>query len=320
MCDVSSGLLVPRLETRACTFIPHRYHALAHWLAALTHRHQIASNAFPPRTGTLGQLASRRPCHDGAVTIAITRAVSSSLARCELTHLEREAIDATNAATQHTNYQRCLAELGLDVVRLPPKPELPDSVFVEDTAVVLDELAVITRPGAVSRRPETATIADTIRPYRDLSFIAAPATVDGGDVLTIGRQVYVGLSSRTSASGVEQLRKMLGPLGYHVTAVTVSGCLHLKSAVTQIAPDTLLINRDWVDGGAFPGVRLIDVDPTEPHAANALMIGGIVVFPAAFVRTQDRLCKLGVTVSPVDVSELRKAEGGVTCCSLIVSM
>lgn len=254
------------------------------------------------------------------MTIAITRAVSPRLARCELTHLEREPIDATNAATQHTNYQRCLAELGLDVVLLPPEPELPDSVFVEDTAVVLDGLAVITRPGAVSRRPETATIADTLRPYRDLSFIAAPATVDGGDVLTVGRQVYVGLSSRTSASGVEQLRTMLAPLGYHVTAVTVNGCLHLKSAVTQVAPDTLLINRNRVDGGAFAGVRLIDVDPTEPHAANALMIGTIVVFPAAFVRTQDRLCELGVTVVPVDVSELSKAEGGVTCCSLIVSM
>jgi dimethylargininase len=252
------------------------------------------------------------------MTIAITRAVSPSLARCELTHLAREPIDPTRAAAQHTYYERCLAKLGVDVVRLPPEPGLPDSVFVEDTAIVLDEMAIITRPGAASRHPETAAVADALRSYRDLAFIVAPGTVDGGDVLTVGRQVYVGLSSRTSASGVEQLRQILAPLGYLLTALAVNGCLHLKSAVTQVAPDTLLINRDWVDDGAFPGMRFVAVDPTEPHAANALTIGDAVVFPAAFERTRDRLHELGITVLPVDVSELAKAEGGVTCCSLIV--
>jgi dimethylargininase len=259
------------------------------------------------------------------VTTAITRSVSPNLAACELTHLAcelthlaREPIDPTCAATQHAEYERCLAKLGVDVVRLPPVPELPDSVFIEDTAVVLDELAIITRPGAPSRRLETVTVADALRPYRDLVSIVAPGTVDGGDVLTVGRRVYVGLSSRTSASGVEQLRQILAPLGYHVTEVAVNGCLHLKSAVTQVAPDTLLINRDWVDDGAFPGMRFVTVDPTEPHAANALTIGDAVAFPAAFERTRERLHELGITVLPVDVSELAKAEGGVTCCSLIV--
>jgi dimethylargininase len=244
--------------------------------------------------------------------------VSPSLARCELTHLAREPINATRAAAQHAEYERCLAELGVEVVRLPPAPELPDSVFVEDTAVVLSELAIITRPGAASRRPETAIAADALRPYRDLAFIMAPGTLDGGDVLTVGRHVYVGLSSRTSAAGVEQLRQMLAPLGYHVTAVSVNGCLHLRSAVTQVAPGTLLINRDWVDGDAFRGVELIAVDPTEPHAANALRVGETVVFPAAFERTRDRLRALGISILSVDVSELAKAEGGVTCCSLLV--
>ena len=252
------------------------------------------------------------------MTIAITRAVSPGLTRCELTHLAREPIDPTRAATQHTTYERCLAELGVELVRLPPAPDLPDSVFVEDMAVVLNELAIITRPGASSRRPETAAVADALRPYRDPVSIVAPGTVDGGDVLTVGRHVYVGLSSRTSIPGVEQLRRILAPHGYHVTAVTVNGCLHLKSAVTQVAPDTLLINRDWVDAGAFSNVRLIDVDPTEPHGANALAIGDSVVFPAAFPRTGERLRELGITVLPVDVSELAKAEGGVTCCSLLV--
>jgi dimethylargininase len=252
------------------------------------------------------------------VTIAITRAVSPGLARCELTHLAREPIDPTRAAAEHTNYEHCLTTLGVDVVHLPSEPELPDSVFIEDTAIVLDELAIITRPGAPSRRIETATVADALRPYRDLASIVAPGTVDGGDVLTVGHRVHVGLSSRTSASGIEQLRQMLAPLGYHVTEVVVNGCLHLKSAVTQVAPDTLLINRDWVDGGAFPGMRLVAVDPTEPYAANALWVGDTVVFPAAFTRTRDRLRELGITVLSIDVSELAKAEGGVTCCSLLV--
>ncbi|TFG53688.1 MAG: dimethylargininase [Gemmatimonadales bacterium] len=252
------------------------------------------------------------------MTVAFTRAVSPSLARCELTHLARDPIDATRAAAQHSDYERCLAQLGVEVVHLPALSDLPDSVFVEDTAVVLDELAIITRPGAVSRRAETGAIADALRLYRDLVFVEEPATVDGGDVLIVGRQVYVGLSSRTSASGVAQIRHMLEPLGYRVTTVAVGGCLHLKSAVTQVAPDTVLINRTWVDSDAFRGMRQVEVDATEPHAANALKIRDSVLYPAAFERTRDRLHELGITVLPVDVSELAKAEGGVTCCSILV--
>jgi len=252
------------------------------------------------------------------MTIAIVRDVSPSLDACELTHLARQPIDAARAALEHEDYLRCLTSLGVEVVRLPAEPELPDSVFVEDVGVVLDELAVITRPGAVSRRAETSAIAEALRHYRDLVFIEEPATVDGGDVLVIGRQVYVGLSSRTSASGVAQIRHVLEPLGYRVTIVAVDGCLHLKSAVTQVAPDTVLINRTWVDSDAFRGMRLVEVDPTEPHAANALRIRDSVVYPAAFEHTRDRLCRLGIRVVPVDLSELSKAEGGVTCCSLII--
>ncbi|NNG15377.1 MAG: dimethylargininase, partial [Gemmatimonadales bacterium] len=243
---------------------------------------------------------------------------SPSLARCELTHVAREPIDAARAVAQHDDYEHCLTDLGVEVQSLPPGPDLPDAVFVEDTAIVLDELAIITRPGAPSRRAETATVADALRPYRELASIAAPGTVDGGDVLIVGRRVYVGLSSRTSPSGVEQLQRILAPLRYHVTPLPVNGCLHLKSAVTQIAPNTLLINRDWVDAGAFPNMRLVDIDPSEPHGANALAIGDSVVFPAAYPRTRDRLEELGITVLPVDVSELAKAEGAVTCCCLLV--
>jgi dimethylargininase len=219
---------------------------------------------------------------------------------------------------QHETYVQCLIDLGVELVRLPAEPELPDAVFVEDTAVVLTEFAIITRPGAPSRRPETHSVADALSPHRALARITAPATVDGGDVLVVGRHVFVGLSSRTCASGVEQLQQVLAPLDYRVTAVAVNGCLHLKSAVTQIAPSTLLINRDWLDTEAFASFKLVDVDPTEPAGANALIIGESVVFPAAFPHTLSRLQELGITVLPVDVSELAKAEGGVTCCSLLV--
>lgn len=277
-----------------------------------------ALSAPPTRLRLAGPVRTQSPCHDRTVTLAITRAVSPSLARCELTHLPREPIDPARAAEQHEAYQHCLLGLGVDLVRLPAEPELPDAVFVEDTAVVLDELAIITRPGVASRRPETASIAEALRPYRSLEFITPPATVDGGDVLTIDRHVYVGLSSRTSALGVEQLREILTPLDYHMTMVEVTGCLHLKSAVTSIGPGTLLINRDWVDDEAFVGMRLAGVDPTEPHAANALAIGNTVVFAAAFERTLNRIRELGISAVTVDVSELAKAEGGITCCSLIV--
>jgi dimethylargininase len=254
------------------------------------------------------------------VRVAITRRVSRNIGRCELTHLERAPIDVPAAAAQHQQYERCLADLQCEVVALPQEPDLPDSVFVEDTAVVLDELAIITRPGAASRRPETTAVAGALRPYRKLAHIREPGTLEGGDVLVVGRDVYVGLSARTNEDGFGQLRDVLTPLGYSVTPVRVEACLHLKSAVTRVGDDSLLINRSWVDGGLFTGRRLIDIDPAEPFAANALRVGETVVYPAAYGRTGGRLRDAGFDVAPVDVTELAKAEGGVTCCSLILEV
>jgi len=249
--------------------------------------------------------------------VALTRKVSPGIGRCELTHLERVAIDAQAAGRQHRNYERCLAGLRCLVESLPADPDLPDSVFVEDTAIVLDELAVITRPGAPSRRPETAAVASALERYRKLAWIEAPGTLDGGDVLVVGRSVYVGRSPRTNESGFEQLRDILAPLGYELTPVPVRSCLHLKSATTRVGRDHLLVNPSWVDEGVFRGLRFTHVDPSEPSAANALLIGDVVVFPAAHMRTRERLGSDGVAVAPIDVSELAKAEGGVTCCSLV---
>ncbi len=200
---------------------------------------------------------------------------------------------------------------------LPTEPDLPDSVFVEDGAIVLDEVAIITRPGARSRRPETIGIADALGLYRRLVHIAAPGTIDGGDVQVVDRTAYIGLSERTNEHAVEQVRTTLAPFGYTVIAVPLTGCLHLKTAIGLVAPNTLLINRNWVDASAFQGVRMIDVDPAEPWAACALLVGDTVIYPAGFDRTCARLTDAGIRTREVEVGELAKAEGGVTCCSLI---
>ena len=249
--------------------------------------------------------------------LAITRAVSPSIAQCELTHLEREPISFDAARAQHEEYVQCLAALGCEVRRLPAEPTLPDTVFVEDTAIVLDEVAVITRPGAASRRPETASIAKVLEPYRELRFIEAPATIDGGDVLRVGKALFVGMTSRSNSEGIAQLRELVAPFGYTVTGVPVTGCLHLKTAVTQIASDMLLINPAYVDPRVFNGMQCIEVDPSEPFGGNALLINDTVIYPAAFPRTRRRMEQARISVQTVDASELAKAEGGVTCCSLI---
>jgi dimethylargininase len=249
--------------------------------------------------------------------IAITREVSPSLAACELTHVERSPIDAVLASAQHRDYQRVLASLGCRVLSLEAEPALPDAVFVEDVAVVLDEVAVMTRPGAPSRRGEGDSVADILRRYRPLCAIEAPGTLDGGDVLRIGRTLYVGRSARTNADGLAQLQALVAPFGYVVRAVAIRGCLHLKSAATAVADGPVLLQPDWVDPDAFAGLRIVAVDPDEAHAANVVRIGAHVVMPACFPRTWQRLVDAGIQVTTVDVSELQKAEGAVTCCSLL---
>ena len=249
--------------------------------------------------------------------VAITRKVSPAIGRCELTYREREPIDVAAAEQQHLAYERCLAGLGCAVTSLPAEPDLPDSVFVEDAALVLDELAIVLRPGAAPRRTETASIAAALAPWRPLLRIEPPGTLDGGDVLVTGRRVYVGRSLRSDEAGFGQLRDQLAPRGYEVIPVPVRGCLHLKSAVSALPGGRLLVNRAWVDAALFEGRTLLDVDPADPHAANALEVGGTVVFPAAFPRTRRRLEQAGLAVVTLDVSELAKAEGALTCCSLI---
>jgi dimethylargininase len=249
--------------------------------------------------------------------IALTREVSSTLGGCELTHLAREPIDIERARAQHGAYEHALRRLGCKVERLSPKPRLPDAVFVEDTAVVVEEVAIVTRPGAASRRPETESMAEALQRYRKLAVVQAPGTLDGGDVLRLGRRVFVGRSSRSNAAGVASLRRALEPFGYSVSSVGLEGCLHLKSAATAIAPGTLLVNPAWVDPGLFEATGIVESDPDEPFAANGLQVGEAVLFPSAFPRTRRRLEEYGIQVVAVELSELAKAEGAVTCCSVV---
>ena len=250
--------------------------------------------------------------------IAVTRPVSPAINRCELTHLARTPIDVGRAGAQHAAYERALQALGCDLRRLAMEPDLADSVFVEDIAIVLDEVAIVTRPGAESRRPERASVAEALAEWRSLSWVHSPGTIDGGDVLRIGKQIYVGDSGRTNRAGFDQLRDAAVPLGYSVESVKVGGCLHLKSAVTGIGDATVLLNPEWVDASVFEGFEVLTVNRNEPSAANALSVGEGVIYPTTFPRTAERLAERGVHLVPVDLSELAKAEGAVTCCSVIV--
>jgi dimethylargininase len=246
-------------------------------------------------------------------SIAITRALPASINRCELTYHDRVPIDVARARAQHAAYQLVLARHGYEVVELPEEPKLPDSVFVEDAAVVLDECAIITRPGAESRRAEIPSIRTALARYRELHEIKEPGTLDGGDVLQLGRRLFVGLSTRTDQDGIEQLRKIVKPFDYEVVAVDVDGSLHLKSAVTEVADDLIVVDVDVIDPGVF-GVRYVEV---PPNAANMLRVNGVVLCPLAGATVAARLEAHGVRVELVDNSELAKAEGGLTCCSLL---
>ena len=252
---------------------------------------------------------------------AFTRAVSPRLAECALTHLQRVPIDADAAARQHSAYEDALHEAGLEVVRLPNLPEHPDGVFVEDTALLLDGHAVILRPGAASRASETASTADGLAGSLEMHRLES-GFVDGGDVLRIGHKLYVGLSTRTNAEGLAALGEAVTPLGFKVVQAELRDCLHLKSGATFAGTDAhgvpvLLYNERAVDPRQFAGVETVAVDETEEAAANCLRVGDRLILPAGSPRTAGALRDRGFQLIEVDVSELQKAEAGVTCMSLI---
>jgi dimethylargininase len=250
--------------------------------------------------------------------IAITCQVSPGLSQCQLEFLEREAIDLLKARAQHSAYIARLPARAL-VISLPASAEFPDSAFVEDTAVVLDEVAILTRLGTPARQGEEARVADVLAEFRELRRVGAPATIEGGDVLRIGRTLYVGQSRRTNAEGFRQLRGIAEEFGYRAVPVPVDGCLHLKTACSYIGEERVLVNRAWIDAAPLSGLRLVDVPVAEPWGANVLLAGEEILTPASAPKTHELLLGLGCLVESIDISELQKAEAGLTCLSLLFS-
>lgn len=248
---------------------------------------------------------------------ALLREISPCLDQCELTHLDRQPIDIDLAREHHQAYRDTLSKLSCQIIELPAEETLPDSVFVEDTAIVLEDVAIMTRPGAESRRGEIQSIEEVLAPYREIQRIVFPATLDGGDAIVHDRTIYIGRSSRSNEDGFIQLAALVAPYGYSVKVVTMTGCLHLKTGCSIVGPDQLLINRNWVDGEAFDDLELIDVHSEEPDAANALLVGETVIQAREFPRTREILQQQDINIVTVNNSELAKAEGGVTCCSII---
>jgi dimethylargininase len=250
--------------------------------------------------------------------IALTRLPCPSMAQAELTHMERVPIDMARAGAQHETYRAALAEAGAEVIVLPALVAHPDCVFVEDVLISLPEISILTRPGALSRRGEVAAMAAHVPGDRPSTHIEAPGTLDGGDVMIVGRTLYVGQSRRTNAAGIAALAAIVAPHGYKVAAVPVPGALHLKSAVSALSPGLLLINADWIDSAAFAGVEQILVHPEEGFAGNSLTVGNTIFLQTAHARTADRVAATGISVRLIDTSEFAKAEGGLTCMSVII--
>ena len=248
---------------------------------------------------------------------AITRRPGSELSGCELSFVERTPIDVAKATAQHAAYRTALTDAGVLVETLPPDDSHPDATFVEDCAVVFDEVAILARPGAESRRGEVPPVASALAACRELRPIRPPGTLDGGDVLVIDRTVFVGRSCRTSADGVAQLSTLIAPFGYRVLPVDVRGCLHLKTAVTALDAGTVLMNPEWIDASSFEDFRTLRVPPAEPFGSNTLRVHNRLLLSARFQRTRDLLAAHGFDGDVLDISELEKAEAGLTCLSIL---
>ena len=260
---------------------------------------------------------SRDSTMTDAGLVAITRAPSPRMQACERTYIAESPIDAELALRQHAAYEASLRECGARVVQLAGDGELPDCVFVEDTAIVLDEVAVMMSMGARSRRGEGAAIEAALRPFRRIERVPLPATIDGGDVVVSGRDVFVGLSRRTNREAVDWLSRALSPFAYRVTAVPVLRCLHLKSACSALPDGRMFVNADLIDARPLGDRGLVPVPPGEELAGDILVIGNRIIVSDAFPESIATLSSLGWNVIPVSVSEFAKAEGGVTCMSLV---
>ena len=217
---------------------------------------------------------------------------------------------------QHQAYIQTLAELGLEVILLEDEPDYPDAYFVEDTAIVTPHVAVITRPGAPSRRGEEEKIEPLLAQFRPIARIKAPGTLDGGDVMMADNHFFIGSSLRTNLEGAAQLAEVLKQYGHSAEVVPVDAGLHLKSSVNFVGDNTLLVTDALADYPGFASFKRILVHPEEEYAANTLRINDAMLIPKGFPRTLEQLSRLGLKVIELEVSEVQKMDGGLTCMSL----
>jgi dimethylargininase len=251
-------------------------------------------------------------------TLALTHSPSPKMQACERTFVPRLQINYAEAKRQHAAYCDVLRGAGLEVRILHIQPQLPDCTFIEDTAVVLDEVAILASMGTVSRRPEPAAIESVLSESREIEPIHHPATLEGGDVIRIGRTLLVGHSKRTNSEGIVSLSRIADRYGYRVICVPVNGCLHLKTACSALPDGQLLLNPHWIDDAPLEEFSRICIPETEPWGANGISLQSGMIMAAANHLTVDLVRQLGILVQVVDVSEFAKAEGGVTCLSLLL--
>lgn len=248
---------------------------------------------------------------------ALTRGVSPTIGDCKLTFMERERIDVAAATRQHEAYRQCLTKMGVQITSLDLLPDAPDAVFIQDTAVVVDEVAIVATMGAACRAEEVESVAQVLSLHRPLKRLSPPATLEGGDIVRIGRTLYVGDSGRTNRDGIRQLSEMLAPYDYQVIPAGVRGCLHLSTGCSYLGHGLMLLNPVWVDAAPFQQFEILEVPETESWAANTIAVGDTVLMASAFERTCALVQERGFNVIATDISELQKAEGALTCMSLM---
>ena len=250
--------------------------------------------------------------------LALTHVPSPHMGQCLLTFLKRQPIDCALAQQQHRAYCRMLRREGMRVRTLQTHLRSPDATFVEDTAIVLDEIAILASPGDTTRRRELVAIERELTCLHSIRRIEPPALLEGGDVLRLNRELFVGLSSRTNRKGIEALTQISQPCGYRVIPIPINGCLHLKTGCTALSEHTLLINPNWIDTSKLSRFKLISTPADEPWGANVLRLGEQIWLPAAHRQTAAVLQRLGFQVKTLELSEFAKAEGGISCLSLFV--
>lgn len=249
---------------------------------------------------------------------AIVRDIPNSYQQCVVGFHDKPQINVDLAKQQHQAYCKTLEQLGLKIIRIPADNTLPDCCFTEDTAIVFGDTAIITSPGTASRVAETVEMEKTLTPLKKIFYISPPGTIDGGDVLKIDKKVYIGISARTNEHAIKQVAAIINPKGFEVIGVKIRNILHLKSAVTYVGNGCVLLAEGYVDESAFSEYDKIIVPKEEGYCANCLVVNGKVLLPKGFPKTKSLVEAKGFSVIELEMTEIEKAEGALTCLSVII--